>query len=521
MKKLLLSIFFISFISISKLFSQAYEIKVNIKNLPNDTIILGYHLNAQLIPADTAFTDKKGFAVFTGKNLLPGGMYFIFLPNKQLFDFLLDKNQKFTIIADTTNFLNSVSYKGNEENSLFIDYQKFLSKMTVKQDSLKNEYTKYAGDAAKQEIIKKEFEELNSQRATHFNNIIDNHSDLFFAKFLKATKQVEIPPAITEREAQYNYYRAHYFDYFDISDSRLLRTPIYEDKINLYIDKLLPQHPDTLIIAVDMLIEKSRSDKALFKYMLINLFNKYASSQLMSAENVYVHIADKYYIKEAEWSSKEFIDELKTKIVDKKKCLFGNTTKDIEFRVLQSDSLVIKKHMERIEKYKQDGITIEGSKANDQTKIQMKIDLLGKYVANFNKTGSLYTTKADYIILWFWTPDCSHCRKETPEFYEEYMQKKMNEKNVKVISVFMSKDIAEWSKHTKILNDWLLFVKKHEMKNWINVWNPFDEFRSNYDLQSTPILYLLDSEKKILAKKISYKQAFEIIEKDIEMKNKK
>ena len=40
------------------------------------------------------------------------------------------------------------------------------------------------------------------------------------------------------------------FHNFDISDIRLLRTPFYETKLMTYIDKVVPQHPDSLILAV-------------------------------------------------------------------------------------------------------------------------------------------------------------------------------------------------------------------------------------------------------------------------------
>ena len=37
------------------------------------------------------------------------------------------------------------------------------------------------------------------------------------------------------------------------------------------------------------------------------------------------------------------------------------------------------------------------------------------------------------------------------------------------------------------------------------------DWRDKYDIYSTPVIYLLDSNKKILAKRISYEQIVEII----------
>lgn len=497
--------------------AQGHEIKLIFKSLPNDTIILGYHYNSKLIPSDTVVTDKRGNAVIKGDTLLMGGMYFLFLSNKSYFDFLIDKDQKFTITGDSTDFLNTVKYTGSEQNSIFIKYQNFLSGITLKQDSLKKEYEKYKEDEKKQKEIIAEFEKLNEERTAQFNATIEDNPNMFFSVFLKASRQVVVPKTITKPMDKYIYNRMHYFDDFNVGDERLLHTPIYESKIDVFMDKILPQYPDTLIAEVDKLIEKSRTSDALFKYMLIHLFNKYASSQYMSSENVYVHIAEKYYIPEAKWSSKEFIDELKEKVITKKYCLVGGIAKDINFKELPSDTTVINKYMAEIPKYKQDGIDLEKSKIEEDLKIKKKIELLKQFSNGFKTTNNLYSVDAEYIILWFWTPDCSHCRKETPEFYELYEQKKLAEKGVKVISMFMSKDISGWARHSKILNDWLIFIKKHKMNNWINVWNPFDGFRTNYDIQSSPIIYLLNKDKEIIAKKVTYQQAIEIIEKDIEM----
>jgi thiol-disulfide isomerase/thioredoxin len=234
----------------------------------------------------------------------------------------------------------------------------------------------------------------------------------------------------------------------------------------------------------------------------------------MFAENVYVHIAEKYYIPEAKWSSPEFIKDLKDKIVNKKTCLVGNIAKNITFRQIPNDSVKIIGLISQLSKFKTDGLEIEKSKANDAEKSNSKANILNNYFKTSGNLSTLYDIKADYIILWFWTPDCSHCKKETPEFYKLYLEKSGDKKNIQVITLFLSKDLEDWSKHTKINEEWLEYLKDNQLNKWINVWNPFDPFRSNYDISSSPVLYLLDKNYKILAKRIGFEQAFEVIEND-------
>ena len=497
------------------LFAQGYKINVNIKNIPNKDVILGHHFAGQLIPDDTIRLNSKGFGVFKNNEALPGGMYFLFLPNKSFFDFLIDKDQVFSISADTTDYDNTVSFNGCEENVRFQEYKKSLNNAGKKRKILLDDRKKLKDDKKKLAEIDAQLKKLGEEIETYFQKTITEYPNDFFAKFLKATRQVEVPKTITDRKQKYFWFRHHYFDNFDISDSRMLRTPIYENTVDTYLDKVLMQHPDTLIPEVDMLIEKSRSNDELFRYMLVHLFNKYASSQIMTSENVYMHIAEKYYIKEATWSDSEFISELKKKVKKRKKCLIGVTAQDIVFNEVPSDTTKIKELLSQLPKLKSDGLMIDKSGADSLVKYNLKVELLKQYYDKFPVTSSLNEQKAKYTILWFWTPDCSHCKKETPLFHDLYVEKKLKDKGVEILSIFLQKDITDWKRFSQVTQEWLGFIKKHQMTDWTNAWDPFDPFRINYDIHSSPVLYLLDENKKIIAKRIGYEQAIKMIEAEM------
>ena len=129
----------------------------------------------------------------------------------------------------------------------------------------------------------------------HIEELISANQDNFFGVFLKALQEVSVPDPPLEADGKpidagfrYKYYKSHYFDNFDFTDVRLLRTPFYEQKIMTYIEKVAFQSPDSIIMDVDMLIEGSRSDPQLFRYMLITLFNHFAKSQIMGMDAVYM-----------------------------------------------------------------------------------------------------------------------------------------------------------------------------------------------------------------------------------------
>ena len=96
-------------------------------------------------------------------------------------------------------------------------------------------------------------------------------------------------------------------------------------------------------------------------------------------------------------------------------------------------------------------------------------------------------------VLYFFEPDCGHCKKVTPllrSFYEKYK----NDKRINIVAVYMLLDKKEWSD----------FIEKNQLQAFTNVWDPnrVSRFWELYDASTTPMMYVMDKNKKILAKKI-------------------
>ncbi|HET7897012.1 MAG TPA: hypothetical protein VFL47_05070, partial [Flavisolibacter sp.] len=81
-------------------------------------------------------------------------------------------------------------------------------------------------------------------------------------------------------------------------------------------------------------------------------------------------------------------------------------------------------------------------------------------------------------------------------------------------------------------SDWLDFIHKTGMKEWVNVYYSKEAEKARvsantpsysqlYDVQSFPTLYLLDKDKRIIAKKITDKQLDEILEQRVKTTNSK
>ncbi|MBQ1697797.1 MAG: DUF5106 domain-containing protein [Bacteroidales bacterium] len=511
MKKIML-LLLVSAIMTGIAAAQGYEIKIKIHHIPNDTVILGHHFNERLIPDDTVVLDNKCEGVFRGKEKLPGGMYFMFLPSHNYFDFLIDGSQKFSIENDTTDFLKNMKITGSLENQIFHDYQVMLGDASKDYRTLNEDFEKVKGDSVKEAPIREKMKAVSQRVEQAYKDQITKYPDQFFSVFLKSTRDIEVPATITDQNDRFYYYKNHYFDNFPLSDARLLRTQYYQNKVEKYIDNLCMQMPDSLNKECKWLIDKARGNDELFRFMLVFLFNKYAKNENMYAENVYVELAD-IYIKDAKWDTDSFKTELGKKIAKRKNCLVGNPSKDLLMRQLPNDTVKIEALRPAIDKMKEEGVAVEKAKPDFEARRNDVVRILNNLVNNFGRTDiSVHSIPAKYKMVVFWEPDCSHCKEEMPKLFSFYKDT-LSTIGCKVFAIYMNKSVDNLGDLHRHMNKWFDFVKKQKMMatGWYNYFNPFDQYRDNYDVNSTPTFYLLDDKNEILAKRISFHQMYDLM----------
>ncbi len=459
---------------------QGYEIDVKVTGIKDTTAILAHYLNKTMYPDDTIRLDSQGKGIFKGKKHLPEGLYILYFPTSKYFELMMGKDQAFSIETDTGDFIKNFKVQGSTENEIFYDFQRFMiskkSDVLKYQDSILHAKTEQERSRARNNL-----DNLNNERKNKIKKIIADYPDLFVSTFLKATLDIEVPDPPKDKNGnidstwQYRYYRAHYFDNFDIADPRLLRTPLYEEKVMNYLEKVIPHFPDTINNEVDKLIDKTKSDSTLFRYMLVSLFNYYGKSQIMGMDAVQIHIAEKYYINDAWWSDRKFIDDLKERVSTLKPLLLGKVAPDIQLRLVPKEHFIAAASDTGLKKYPHAG-------------------------SFFN----LSDVKANYIVLIFWEASCGHCKIAVPKLYQIYKDtlEKMGVKVIAISTLFGEDGKAEW----------IDFVNQHKLYDWINAWNPYDyQFKVIYDIKTTPQIFILNKEKEIIGKRLGPENVVDLI----------
>ncbi len=462
-------------------FASGFDIRVKVNGLNDTTLILGHYLNKSMYPDDTIMLNYKGMGQFTGNRHLPEGLYLIYLPSSRYFEIILGNDQEFSIEVDTVDFIKSMIVKGSEENEIFLGFQRYMVTLRKQADSITAKI-KSEKDLNLRELLSSQLKKINDERISRIENIGKEKPGLFVSDFLNATLDIRVPDPprdakgnIIDSTWQYYYYRKHYFDNFNISDPRLLRTPLYEDKVMTYLTKVVPQIPDSLYGQIDYVIEKSRVDSNLFRFMLITLFNYYGKSNIMGMDAIQVYIADKYYIRESWWSDAKFIADLKDRVEKIRPLLIGKVAPDVELMLVPPD------HFKSAAK-----------------------DTALKRFPHVGMKTTLKQVQAKYLVVIFWEADCGHCKKAVPELYSIY-EKSLKNMGAKVLSIS-----TLFGEDGKV--KWVDFVNEHGLYDWMNAWNPYSyDFKLKYDVTTTPQIYILDENKQIVAKKIGSEQVEEII----------
>jgi thiol-disulfide isomerase/thioredoxin len=479
--RVLYSAFTILILSLSNHgYAQGYKIDISLNGLSSDTIILGEYFTTRMVPKDTIVLDKKGNGVFKGPEAFAGGLYLVYISPTHYFDLLIGDDQEFKIKADTADLVNGIEFSGSEDNRIFQEYKNYLQ---LKRGEIEQQQGLLASALTEDDSvrIREEQKRINGEMEQYMDQIAADYPNLFVKSFVGATRESFPPEELLtgdkrhDDSVRYFYYKNHYFDHFDPFNIRLLHTPLYEGRLKNYINRVVTQHPDSLIVAVDYLLKGARHNEELYRYMLITLFNHFAESKFMGMDVVYFHIAEHYYIPDATWSSRDFVEKLKNNLEQNKPTLIGQIAPDLAMRKIPAE------HFQMASQ-----------------------DTLIKRDPHIGQDFLIHDVKAKYTILYFWEADCGHCKKATPALNEVYSR--LKDKDVEVISVHVINTIEG-----KEL--WVDFVNDNGMYSWINCWSPYsNEFRKLYNLQSYPQLFILDEDKKIVAKKITPEQAENIIE---------
>jgi thiol-disulfide isomerase/thioredoxin len=463
------SIFILLFTcTFNSIFSQSFHITLIAPTYKKGTAYLTYYMGNNLNVEDSATVSNKGVAIFKGKRKLLPGVYVMVLPDKKhRLDFLIDKSQTISLKIDTTDLINKSTVTGSKENELYTQYQKFTATKAV---LLEKEKAAYTTSSSKSDSVLHEnsYAKLNKEINDYRENILKKYPSSMLATLFIAMKEpvlpVQKPQTKSDSIENYVYFKKHFWDGVTFMDNRIIRTPFFIKKLEQYYRNLVIL-PDSIIKEADYQLLLARNCPEMYQFLLNWLTDEFINPKYMGQDAVFVHLFEKYHSKGlTNWLNKKQLEIISRRAYMLMANLIGEKAANLEMA-----------------------------------------DSLGKPMP-------LYDVKADYTIVCFWDPTCGHCKEEIPKL-DSVFQSSWKKHNVKIYAVLTEDTKTEWVKYTQ----------EHQLIDWVHVYQNKEEaaketaaqkpsYRQLYDITQTPTLYLLDKDKRIIAKKLSWQQLNELLQ---------
>lgn len=371
------------------------------------------------------------------------GFYRLTFDKNKWLDFVYDKDE-IEISTSSENIFDSLKIIKSESNKLYFTFIKLNKEYKIKSELLMLMLARYPKDDDFYDVIKGKLINLQTEYFNFVNETSQVNPNSFVAKYIKSA-QLAITDINLSAEKQLMYLKSHALDNVDFSNSDLMFSDAFTNKSIEYLTYYRnPQLPKEMLekefsVAVDSILNKAKVNSFVYKQVteyLVDGFKKFGFDYVID------YIVDNYVIK----------DDL---------CLDSKLTTSIQRRMDQS-------------KYLKIGSASPNIKLPDQNGKQIE---LNKITAN--KT-----------LVIFYASWCPHCNELLPKISELYNNTK--DRNFEVVAVSIDTNKT----------DWMNFITRNNFK-WINAcdlkgWS--SPAANDYYLYATPSLFVIDNQKKIIAK---------------------
>ena len=253
-----------------------------------------------------------------------------------------------------------------------------------------------------------------------------------------------LAPAMLPQEQKMEYMREHYWDKFDFADTTFVNQIDSTKMLTAFAVYATGYIPDSLAYKyMPRLMQRASTSKRMYTYFLM------LAEGVLHDPNSPLRNDEKYIpvLENAVQSS--WLDE------------YERMPYEYDLEIARQNRI--------------------GRTANDFT-----------YTLASGRTATLHNIKADYTLIFISNPGCPMCREVKEQITTSPMlQELIERKELKVLVIYPDTDLEAWREH---LQDY--------PSSWINSYDADQRIEKErlYDLKAIPALYLLDKQKRVMAK---------------------
>lgn len=450
-----LIIFCCSIFFLSSTFAQQTHLKFEFKGLKTPLVYVGYYEGGKAYSLDTAqVAAGNGQVELPGKSLKPG-LYFATTAKGKLLDFVVSGTEDTLAIFLDLSRPDSAWSNTSPENEAYFRFEQERKKLESAIDAQKNLRSMMAKasnrDTAVLNAVDRNLLSLYRKTDSLALQFVQKHPNDLFARMLRSVRPPDPPKHLKPKlrngkdNPEYLFWpKNHYWDNTDFQDESLLNNNFWQVFFDQYFGRYVANSVDSIIVALDDLLVKTPRNGAFYRFVVMRIAQYYEMNDTPGADRIFVHLADKYLKKDqTPWLDPATLERIAYKADTHRPNLTGSMA--INF-VMPDEN--------------------------------------GKPV-------ELYEVKAPLTILIFYSPLCTHCMEVMPQVYQTWLDYSV--KQVAAVVVNTDKQVQYWQK----------FIGQQNWE-WLDVSDPqvMEQLDRQYAVSNLPLIYLLDQDKKILAKRV-------------------
>ncbi len=453
MMKRVVFIFIFGFLlgALPLLHGQSWLIQGTIENAVEGQVLLASYYGDRFSVVDSMDTNS-GFFYFMLSEESPPGIYRIIFSDQKagvrnmnrFIEFIFNR-ENIEIFVSSTEQVPVPYFENSLENLVYNGFLEFELGYEAQLMSVYKELYPHKGEINDEAVLS--YNAIQRERESYLDSITLLYPDLYAVRIMNAFRAPIIPGEMSHLQ-RIDTLKECFFDHAPIDDPTLLHAPVYIfkliDYLSLYkVDTLTKtQMEQEFIMAVDRIMVNVSREGQLRVFVVEFLLEGF---ELLNMEQVQMHLADHY------------LDE-----------------------ACESD--IVELVLSRMEGYK---LMSPGQQAPD---IVLR-DVDGK---NYQLSGLEHA----YVLVLFWSSTCEGCRDLLPQLQEWYQWE--NTFDLEVMAISIDTSVANFEYLYKQMNP--PWITAHDALGW------YGKVSSDYHVYATPTLFLLDSERTILARPSGFRQ---------------
>lgn len=442
------------------LHAQSWLIQGTIENAEEGPVLLASFQGDRFAVVDSMET-TSGFFYF----MLPGeatpGIYRIIyadrtgeVRNQNLFVEFIFHGENMEIFVASTELGPFPYFENSMENQVYKEFMDYELSYEAELMDLYGQLYPETTESDNHDLVVHRYNELQRERTLFIDSLTYLYPDLYAIKIMNAFRSPFVPGEMSHLQ-RIDTLKQSFFDHAAIDDPALLAAPVYNykliDYLSLYKDSNLDkeEQEEQFVEAVDLIMANVSGDPELRSFVVEFLLEGF---EMLDMERVQMHLADHY------------LDE-----------------------ACESD--VVELVLSRMEAYKR--MTL-GEQAPDFVLRDVE-----------GKSHQLSRMESPWVLVMFWSSTCEACRKLMPDLHQWYLTE--NTLDIEVVAVSMDTSTANFEYMYELLSP--QWITTHDPLGW------HGKVASDYYVYATPTLFLLDRQRKIVAKPTSFRQFLRSIKK--------